>query len=136
MIESLIVLSIVMIILGTLAYGSFNLNKSMEEKHFVKMIERDLLIGHTYAITNNQYVWFTYRFEDNTYFLSVNQQMLIKRKLPDHISFQPGQRMNYFYFSPSGNISRFGTLTFYIGENTYNIIFTIGKGRFRIVQVV
>lgn len=134
LIEALLVLTIFMLIITTLSTGFFSLNESMEEKHFIKMLERDLLFGHTYAITNNQIVMFLYRFEENAYLLSVNQRVLIKRRLPEHISFLPGQEMNYFYFLPTGNINKFGTLTFYIRNHAYQAIFSIGKGRFRIVQ--
>lgn len=132
--EALIVFAIVLLILGTLAHSSYSFFETLEEQHFIHMLERDLLFGHTYAVTNHQFVWFTYSFEENIYLLSVNQKLLIKRDLPDHIYFLQGQKMNYFYFSPTGNISRFGTLTFYINGKPYQVIFTIGKGRFRIVQ--
>lgn len=134
LIEMLLVLSIFMLIISVLSAGFFSLNESMEEKHYIKMLERDLLLGHTYAITNNQFVMFLYRFEENAYLLSVGQRVLIKRQLPEHISFLPGQEMNYFYFLPTGNINKFGTLTFYIRDHTYQVIFSIGKGRFRIVH--
>lgn len=136
LLEMLVVLAILFIIVFCIFPLNFSLQEKIQEDHFLNILKRDLYYGHTYAITNQKNVTFMYRWEENSYDLRVHNQPILKRKLPEEISFRPSQDMNRFSFHPNGNISNFGTLTFYVGNNKYKVIFTIGKGRFRIEKEI
>lgn len=133
LIEVLIVLSI----LGALLLLITPLNnlflEKQREKQFLREFSSDMLLMQTQSRTTLRKVRFHYSEENQRYKINKGTTNLVERDIPPGWRFQ--MRTYDIKFSYSGAISKPGHIMLKTNNNTYKIVFSLGKGRFRIEKI-
>jgi competence protein ComGD len=134
LIESLIVLSIFLLISSITAFSLKPQYHSVNEKAFISQLKADLYYGQQYAIANQMEVKVIFYEHEHMYFLSADSNRLVERFHSPKISVSQATIPLYFKFLPSGNIDRFGSLLIRSERKIYRLTLLIGKGRFYVTE--
>ncbi len=137
LIESMIVLSIFLLIVS-LSLIFLKPHYYFEEKgRFISQFSSDILYAQQYAISNQTRL--VVRIETNKYSVKerFTNDVIIDRPISDSIKIERGSlgsQSNTFQILPDGGVTDFGTFFFVVGKERYKVVFQIGAGRFYIVK--
>ena len=134
MIEILIVLSIVMIFTHFLLTIPESAPEEKDLADFLETFESDLFYLQQYTITHQIVPQLFFYPKENEYsikHISLSDP-LIHRKYSDDITIQLNDFKNPLTFTVRGNLTSPGNFHITFKDETYKIIFSLGKGRFRI----
>lgn len=136
LIESLLVLSIFLVISSVTAFSIKPQYELKESELFLTRLQADLLYGQQYAISHQQEVTVMFSEQQHYYYLrtSFNLPPFLRRNYSENITVSPGSLPLTFKFSPDGTVSKFGSLFIQCGSKHYRLTFLIGEGRFYVVK--
>lgn len=134
LIESLIVLSIFLIISSITAFSIKPQYHSANDKAFISQLKADLYYGQQYAIANQMEVKVIFFEHEHMYNMVVGTNRIVERIHSQAITVSQGTIPLYFKFNPNGNVDRFGTLFFRTPQQNYRLTLLIGKGRFYVME--
>nr|WP_263325740.1 competence type IV pilus minor pilin ComGD [Neobacillus sp. Marseille-Q6967] len=136
MIESLVVLSI-FIVLSSITLFSIKPQANMAgDEVFISQLKADLYYAQQFAISHQHEVKVNFIPEQNRYVVYERNDLpnIIDRKYPSSIEVLPGTLPLSFRFIANGNINTFGTFLIVTKTKTYKMTFLIGKGRFYVTE--
>ncbi|MGV3464119.1 MAG: competence type IV pilus minor pilin ComGD [Heyndrickxia sp.] len=134
LIEVLIVLLVLTIFLS-LSIASFKpLKDTLDKKMIISQLEADLYYAQSYSISRQELVTVQFYPAYNRYLMKTAKgNIIVNRSWTTSATLLNGSFLS-FNILRDGNISRFGTLTFEINGETFELIFNIGRGRFRVQE--
>lgn len=134
LIESLIVLSIFLIISSITAFSIKPQYYSAVDKAFISQLKADLYYGQQYAIANQMEVKVIFYEYEHMYLISTVSKQLVERNHSPMITVTQGTIQLVFKFNSNGNVDRFGTLYIRTQQTNYRLTLLIGKGRFYVME--
>jgi competence protein ComGD len=134
LIESLIVLSIFLIISSITAFSIKPQYYSAVDKTFISQLKADLYYGQQYAIANQMEVKVIFYEHEHRYLISTVSKQLVERNHSPMITVTQGTIQLVFKFNSNGNVDRFGTLYIRTQQKNYRLTLLIGKGRFYVME--
>lgn len=134
LIESLIVLSIFLIISSITAFSIKPQYYSAVDKAFISQLKADLFYGQQYAMANQKEVKVIFYEHEHRYLISTVTQQLVERNHSPMITVTQGTIQLFFRFNSNGNVDRFGTLYIRTQQTNYRLTLLIGKGRFYVME--
>jgi competence protein ComGD len=136
LIESLVVLSIFLIISSITVVSIKPQYYMADDETFISQLKADLYYAQQFAISHQKEV--KVNFIPNRYSYSIyennNSPKIIERKYSSNIQVSPGSIPLYFKYLPNGNVDQFGSLYFKSKEKSYRLTILIGKGRFYVTE--
>lgn len=137
LIESLVVLSIVVIITSSILFLIKPHQLFFESKLFLSQLQSDLLVAQQYAISHQREITVTIIPEQQYYYIRerYDAPFVIERYYSSEVIIQPGSLPLSFKFLPNGNANQIGSFYIQIGEVFYKFTMQLGKGRFYIVDI-
>lgn len=136
LIESLLVLSIFLIISSITAFSLKPQYFMVNNNVFITQLQADLLYAQQYAISHQCEV-FIRLTETGGYTIYYRYDMppLVNRPYPEDITINGGTLPLSFKFLPDGNVNQFGSFEINTCCKKYRFTVLIGKGRFYVVEV-
>jgi competence protein ComGD len=136
LIESLFVLAIFLIIASVSAICFKPQVELMESKAFLDQFQADLFYGQQFAISHQRPVSVIILPDQHSYYFrySSTSPPFLSRYYPNTINLAPGTLSLFFDFTPSGSVSKSGTIQLQCGSKHYQLTVLIGKGRFYVVE--
>ncbi|MEH7501440.1 competence type IV pilus minor pilin ComGD [Neobacillus drentensis] len=136
LIESLIVLSIFMIISSITVFSLKPQHSAMEDEAFLTQLKADLYYAQQYAISHQHEVSVVFVPEQYRYnmFLRPELPPIVQRNYSTNIYLTEGSIPLYFKFLNDGNVNKFGTFIIQTKNKIYVITVLIGKGRFYVKE--
>jgi competence protein ComGD len=135
LVESLLVLSIFLILTSVTALSLRPQNLFLSDHTFITQLQADLLYGQQFAISHQCEVFF--KLTENseyTIYYRFDRPPLVTRPYSSEVQFYPGTLPLSFKFLSDGNISQFGSFSIKTCCKQYRITFLIGKGRFYVSE--
>jgi competence protein ComGD len=135
LIETLIVLSILLVMSFSSAI-LFQPTKTLLEKQlFFSQLKSDFFYSQQYAISHQKDVIVQIIPKENYYNIrsGFNGPILVERHYSSMIKVREGS-MNSFRFTKIGNPDEFGSLHMEISNRVYRMTMLIGRGRFYVVE--
>ena len=135
LLETLLVLSIVIVIMTIPILTLAPLYQQQKAEHFLEQLEDDLLYAQVYALSNSATVR-VYFSTQQSYRVIVSQtnQIILTRTYDNDIKIDPYTLGSTVTFRSNGNVSNAGTIRITIQKAKYNLVFMIGKGRFYVAK--
>lgn len=136
LVESLLVLSIFMIISFITAFSLQPEQAVLEDEVFLTQLRADLLYGQQFAISHQKEVTIVILPSKHKYNLSLQGRLpaIIDRSFSPNIYLTEGSMPLSFKFLPDGNINKFGSFFIETKEKEYRMTFLIGRGRFYVTE--
>lgn len=136
LVESLLVLSIFLIISSVTAFSLKPQYFMVNNNEFLTRLQADLLYGQQYAISHQSEV-FVRLTESNGYTIYYRYDLppLVNRSYPEDMKVVGGTLPLSFKLLPDGNVNQFGSFEIHTCCKTYRFTVLIGKGRFYVVEV-
>ena len=106
LIESLIVLSIFLIISSITAFSIKPQYYSAVDKAFISQLKADLYYGQQYAIANQMEVKVIFYEHEHMYLISTGSKQLVVRNHSPMITVTQGTIQLVFKFNSNGNVDR------------------------------
>jgi competence protein ComGD len=136
LIESILVLSIFMIISSVTVFALKPQHTVIEDEAFLTQLKADLYFAQQYAISHQHevsivFVPYQYRY---IIFIRTDLPVLIERKYSTNFYLNEGSLPLYFKFLKDGNVNRFGSIFIQTNNKTYRLTVLIGKGRFYVAE--
>ncbi|WP_163652772.1 competence type IV pilus minor pilin ComGD [Listeria sp. PSOL-1] len=132
LIEILFVLTIFMLLIRITLFPIGKLLDNQQERNFFRELQTTIYTVQMAAITSNENSTLSFTSESIT-MKSANQQP-IHMNYPKNLHFKEAQDETFKFHASTGHINKFKTVTLYGKGYDYQIIFQIGKGRFRIAK--
>ncbi|MGZ4161484.1 MAG: competence type IV pilus minor pilin ComGD [Neobacillus sp.] len=136
LIESLLVLSVFIIISSITAFTLKPQYSTIDDEAFLSQLQTDLLYAQQYAISHQHEVTVIFMSDQNKYNIYMRSDLpnIIERNYSTNMTVYGGSLPLFFKFLPDGNVNKFGS--FYIKSSKKNYRFTvlIGKGRFYVIE--
>ncbi|MGX6442735.1 competence type IV pilus minor pilin ComGD [Neobacillus sp. K501] len=136
LIESLVVLSI-FIIISSITVVSIKPQYYMaDDETFISQLKADLNYAQQFAISHQKEVKVNFIPNRFRYIIYENNNSpnIIERQYSPNIHVSPGSIPLYFKYLPNGNVDQFGSLYFKSTEKSYRLTILIGKGRFYVAE--
>jgi competence protein ComGD len=136
LIESLLVLSIFMIISSVTAFSLKPQYFMIDDSVFLTQLQADLLYAQQYAIAHQSEIFVRFtedQFEYSIYY-RYDLPHVVERSYSTNIKVYGGSLPLTFKFLPDGNVSKFGSFYIKTSDKSYRVTFLIGKGRFYVTQ--
>ncbi|MDP4162833.1 MAG: competence type IV pilus minor pilin ComGD [Bacillota bacterium] len=136
LIESLLVLSIFMLLTSVTVFSVKPQFERTEKEEFMAMLESDLLFAQQYAISHQRELTVNLLGGNHYYYIRdrTDLPMVVERTFSNDIMILEGTFSLYFKITPSGIVSKFGSFYVQIGDRKYQVTLLIGKGRFYVAQ--
>jgi competence protein ComGD len=136
LIESLVVLSIFMIISSITVFSLKPQHSVMEDEAFLTQLKADLYYAQQYAISHQHEVSVVFVPEQYRYNMFLRPEMppIVQRNYSTNIYLAEGSIPLYFKFLNDGNVNKFGTFIIQTKNKIYVITVLIGKGRFYVKE--
>lgn len=136
LIESLVVLSIFMILTSITVFSLNPQHSVVDHTSFFTQLKADLFFAQTYAISHQHEVSVTIMPSEYKYYmyLTTNTPPIIERTYSKNFHLSEGSLPLYFKYLPDGNINKFGSIIIQTANKTYRMTFMIGKGRFYVTE--
>jgi competence protein ComGD len=136
LIESLVVLSIFMIISSITVFSLKPQHSIIEDEAFLTQLKSDLYFAQQYAISHQHEVSVVIIPEKYSYYLLLRTDLppILMRNYSKNIYFTVGSLPLYFKFLSDGNVTQFGTLFIQTKNKRYLLTVLIGKGRFYVKE--
>ncbi|MEH7084752.1 competence type IV pilus minor pilin ComGD [Neobacillus drentensis] len=132
LIESLLVLSIFMIISSITVFSLKPQHSVLEDEAFLTQLKADLYYSQQYAISHQHEVSVVILPAQYKYYMLLRPELppIIMRNYSKNINLATSTLPLYFKFLNDGNVNQFGTLLIQTNNKTYQMTVLIGKGRF------
>jgi competence protein ComGD len=136
LIESLVVLSIFMIISSITVFSLKPEHSIIEDESFLTQLKRDLYFAQQYAISHQHEVSVVINPEQYRYYLILRTELppILVRNYSKNIYLTEGSIPLYFKFLGDGNVNKFGTIFIQTKNKKYLLTVLIGKGRFYVKE--
>jgi competence protein ComGD len=134
LIESLIVLSIFLIISSITIFSIKPQYQIATYKSFISQLKADLYYGQQYAIANQTEVRVNFTENEHKYVIATGVKIIVERKHSPKITVSQGTIPLIFKFTSNGNVDRFGTIFIRTPRQIYKLTLLIGKGRFYVLE--
>jgi competence protein ComGD len=136
LIESLVVLSIFMIISSITVFSLKPQHSIIQDEAFLTQFKSDLYFAQQYAISHQHEVSVVIIPEKYMYYLLLRTDLppILTRNYSKNIYFSVGSLSLYFKFLSDGNVNQFGTLFIQTKNKKYQLTVLIGKGRFYVKE--
>jgi competence protein ComGD len=136
LIESLVVLSIFMIISSITVFSLKPQHSIIEDESFLTQLKRDLYFAQQYAISHQHEVSVVINPEQYRYYFILRTELppILVRNYSKNISLTEGSIPLYFKFLGDGNVNKFGTIFIQTKNKKYLLTVLIGKGRFYVKE--
>ncbi|MEH7376387.1 MULTISPECIES: competence type IV pilus minor pilin ComGD [Bacillaceae] len=136
LIESLLVLSIFMIISSITVFSLKPQHSVMEDEAFLIQLKADLYYAQQYAISHHDEVSIVFVPDQYRYFLYLwpEPTPIVNRNYSTNIYLKEGSLPLYLKFLSDGNVNQFGNFFIQTKNKTYVITFLIGEGRFYVKE--
>lgn len=136
LIESLLVLSIFMIISSITVFYLKPQHSVIEDEAFLTQLQADLLYAQQYAISHQYEVTVVFMPDQYLYYMRLRPDLprFIERKYTTKYIIREGSIPLSFKFLSDGNVNKFGTFFIYTDKKTYRLTVLIGKGRFYVTE--
>lgn len=136
-VEGMIVLFIVTIILGISVVPSIAIIEQKKLEYFFEQFKKDVYFAQSYAMSHDQIIVIVTDQDNHRYSIKVSGvgEVLLLRDYDTKINIQHISLQNPIIFFPNGNIKRAGKLHILYGEQTFAVVFFLGKGRFYVKEV-
>ncbi len=140
LVESIIVLSIFLLIISLSLIFIKPHYQSIEKERFISLFTSDIFYAQQYAIAKQTRLVVHIETNENHYFVKEHDtnKFIVDRKVSDAIKLKNGSlgktNMIIFEILPDGGITTFGTFFVVVGKVRYKVVFQIGAGRFYVVK--
>ncbi|WML40544.1 competence type IV pilus minor pilin ComGD [Neobacillus sp. OS1-2] len=136
LIESLLVLSIFMIISSITVFSLKPQHSVMEDEAFITQLQADLLYSQQYAISHQHEVSVVFMQNEYRYYMleQSGKPPIIDRNYSTNINLREGTIPLYFKFLGDGDVNKFGSFTIYTKRKSYQLTILIGEGRFYVKE--
>jgi competence protein ComGD len=136
LIESLIVLTIFMIVVSITAFSFKPQLNMINEKAFISQLKADLYFAQQYAISNQRELTVNIIADKHLYQIYENRPVpiLVERSYSPKIQIISSSLHPYFRYLSTGNMDRFGSFFIQTPDKRYRMTFLIGKGRFYVIE--
>jgi competence protein ComGD len=136
LIESLLVLSIFMIISSVTVFSLKPQHSVIEDEVFLTQLKADLYYAQQYAISHQHEVSVVFMPNEYKYYMSLRPELprIIERKYSTSFFLREGTIPLYFKFLNDGNVNKFGSFYIQTKNKSYRLTFLIGKGRFYVAE--
>ncbi|KLT17006.1 competence type IV pilus minor pilin ComGD [Neobacillus vireti] len=136
LIESLVVLSVFMIISSVTVFSLKPQQPMIEEEAFITQLKADLYYAQNYAISHQHEVSVVFMPSQFKYYMYLRTDIppFIVRNYSTNIYVKEGSLTFYFKFLIDGNVNKFGTLLIQTKRKDYRLTVLIGKGRFYVAE--
>lgn len=136
LLESLLVLSIFLIISSITAFSIKPLYDANVSEQFLTQFQADFLYGQQYAISHQQEINIIIQNDQHYYYMRGNylQPIIVSRHYSNAINIASLTLPLTFKFTPSGAVSKFGSLLIHCGSKQYTMTVLIGEGRFYVAE--
>ncbi|NWQ40009.1 type II secretion system protein [Bacillus sp. EB106-08-02-XG196] len=134
LIESLIVLSIFLIISSITVFSIKPQYQIATTKSFISQLKADLFYGQQYAIANQTEVSVIFIENEHTYVIAAGVNSIVERNYSPRVTVGQGTIPLYFKYNRNGNVDRFGTIFIRTPQEDYKLTLLIGKGRFYVLE--
>lgn len=133
LVETILVLSIVMVITASVVYVTTSRIEAAEEKRFFRQFHLDMQKIQSIAIGETKYTHIYFDEIGSKYVGEWAKTRLFEYKVPKHIRLSADSSLKRVSFHPNGMVSQFGTFLFEIEKGTKTVTKTvtvyIGTGR-------
>ncbi len=136
LVETLLVLSIFMIISSITAFSLQPQHSVIEDDTFLNQLQADLLYGQQYAIAHQHEVSVVFIPSQYKYDLFIRTDLppIVERNYSTNFSITEGSIPLYFKFLSDGNVNKFGSFYIQTKKKSYRVTLLIGKGRFYVTE--
>jgi competence protein ComGD len=139
LIESLIVLSIFLLIASLSIFLIKPHYLFFEKERFISLFTADILFSQQYAISQQRKLFVYIDPDENYYYVLDNEtnKRIIDREIPASVKVIQGTLGKVdidFFILPDGGTTKFGTFYFKVEQNQYRVVFQIGAGRFYVIK--
>jgi competence protein ComGD len=126
--EMLLVLMITSLIFFTMAFPFTNFLDGQKIKEDINTLGSDLQVGQSYALTQGSKVKF--KINSTSYQVYVEDKYIQEKEFHKGVKVGTNFKDNIISYNENGHINQAGTITFTKGDNTKEMVFTIGDGRY------
>ena len=136
LIESLLVLSIFMIISSITVFSLKPQHTVMEDEAFLTQLKADLYNAQQYALSHQvdvSIIFFPTQYRYSI-FLQPELPPIVNRNYSTNIYLTEGTIPLYFKYLSDGNVNKFGNLYIQTNNKKYVLTILIGKGRFYVKE--
>jgi competence protein ComGD len=136
LIESLVVLSIFLIISSITAFSIKPQYNMSDDETFISQLKADLYYAQQYAISHQKEVKVNFIPNKHRYIIYEHNDLpnLVERNYSPSIQVSPGSIPLYFKYLVNGNVDQFGSIYIKSNEKSYRLTVLIGKGRFYVIE--
>lgn len=137
LVESLLVLSVFMILSLITAFSLQPQHDVLEDRVFISQLSADLLYAQQYAISHQKEVSILIVPSQYKYYMfaSAAGTPIVERNYSTNIYLTEGSLPLNFNFLRDGNVNKFGSFYIQTKKNNYRITFLIGEGRFYVTEL-
>ncbi|WLD92050.1 hypothetical protein MOJ78_13535 [Alkalihalobacillus sp. AL-G] len=136
MLEMMMVLSILVVLTGVVFINLYSIKTNRELDQFIQLLTSDLHYAQQYALAEQVPVEVKFNNTKMQYIIRTGPSKIIKQvEYPDNVYFEEGTTSLSISYNNNGTIREGGTLLLRSKEETYKIVFHLGKGRFYIEQL-
>ncbi|MFJ7971429.1 competence type IV pilus minor pilin ComGD [Psychrobacillus sp. NPDC096389] len=129
LIETILVLSIVMVITSSIVYVTTSKLEETEERRFFRQFHLDMQRLQSIAIAESKYTHIYFDGNGTKYIGGLSDAPLFEYKLPKHMRLSFNSNLKRVSFHPNGTVSQFGTLYFETGTGHKTVTIYIGGGK-------
>ncbi|GHH96985.1 competence type IV pilus minor pilin ComGD [Neobacillus kokaensis] len=134
--ESLIVLSVFMILSTVTVFSLKPEHTMLEDEAFLTQLQADLYYAQNYALSHQHEVLFI--IMQNQYFYKLSERTelppFLQRSYSKSFYLTEGTIPLTIKFLPNGNVSKFGSFYIRTNNKVYRLTFLIGRGRFYVAE--
>ncbi|MFP5113585.1 competence type IV pilus minor pilin ComGD [Bacillaceae bacterium C204] len=137
LIESLLVLSIFMIISSITVFSLKPQHSVLEDEAFLTQLKADLYYSQQYAISHQHEVTVVFLPAQYRYYMLLRPDLppIVMRNYSTNIYLVEGSISLFFRFLNDGNVNQFGSFLIQTKNKTYQMTLLIGKGRFYVKEL-
>ena len=136
LIESLLVLSIFLIISLITVFSVKPQYEMTTSETFLTHLQADLFYAQQYAISHQTEVTINFMADQHFYYIQETYKLpyFVERHYSENIQVSPGSLPLYFKFLPDGHASKFGSIYIKCGSKRFRVTVMLGMGRFYAVE--
>lgn len=136
LIESLLVLSIFLIITSVTAFSMKPQYEMIESKAFINQLQADLFYGQQYAISHQHELTVMIIPDQHYYYVrnSITWPPFVLRYYSNNVKVSQGTLPLTFKFNASGFVNKSGYFKIQCGSKHYRLTVLLGQGRFYVTE--
>ncbi|WML45292.1 competence type IV pilus minor pilin ComGD [Neobacillus sp. PS3-40] len=136
LIESLLVLSIFLIISSVTIFSVKPQYERTNSEAFLTQLQADLFYAQQYAISHQKEISINFIPDQHYYYIRdrYDLPLVVERHYSQTVFVSPGSLPLYFKFLPDGNASKFGSIYIKCGSKHFRLTVLLGMGRFYVIE--